>query len=81
LFQFQTPTTVMRFWVSVPVLSEQTHEVDPRVSTDSRFLTSTFFLAIEVAVIVSPTVTVASRPSGTLATIIPIMKTMLVVKS
>ena len=38
--------TVILFWVRVPVLSEQIVEVDPRVSTDSRFLTRTFFLAI-----------------------------------
>jgi len=52
-------------------LSEQIHEVDPRVSTDSRFLTRTILLAILFAVRARDTVTVARRPSGTLATIIP----------
>ena len=60
----------------VPVLSEQMQEVDPRVSTASRFLTSTNFSAILVAVRAKERVTVARRPSGTLATMIPIMKTM-----
>jgi hypothetical protein len=71
--------TVILFWVRVPVLSEQMHEVDPKVSTDSRFLTNTYFPAILWAVKASDTVTVARSPSGTLATMIPIMKTKLVI--
>ena len=76
---YQRWDTVMTFWVKVPVLSEQIHEVDPRVSTDSRFLTRTFFLAILLAVRARDTVTVARRPSGTLATMIPMANTRLVI--
>ena len=65
----------MMFWVSVPVLSLQMHDVEPRVSTPSRFLTMTFLVYILFAVKVKQTVTVANRPSGTFATIIPIMNT------
>lgn len=59
----------------MPVLSEQIQVVDPKVSTDSKFLTRIFFLAILFAVNASETVTVTRRPSGTLATIIPIVNT------
>jgi len=62
-------------------LSEQMHEVDPKVSTDSKFLTKTIFYAIFLAVKAKHTVTVTKRPSGTLATIIPIMKIRLVIAS
>mmetsp|Transcript_8245 Transcript_8245/g.23242 ORF Transcript_8245/g.23242 Transcript_8245/m.23242 type:complete len:240 (+) Transcript_8245:3345-4064(+) len=65
----------MMFWVSVPVLSEQMQDVLPSVSTPSKFLTMTFFVYILFAVRVRQTVTVASSPSGTLATMIPIIKT------
>mmetsp|Transcript_10395 Transcript_10395/g.33011 ORF Transcript_10395/g.33011 Transcript_10395/m.33011 type:complete len:284 (-) Transcript_10395:484-1335(-) len=73
--------TTISFVVSVPVLSEQMQLVLPSVSTPSRFFTSTDFLAMLLAVRASPTVTVASRPSGTLATMMPIMNTRLVMKS
>lgn len=64
----------MRFCVRVPVLSEQMQVVEPRVSTASRFFTSTDFFAMRFAVNERLTVTVARRPSGTLATIIPMAK-------
>ena len=56
---------VLTFMVSVPVLSLQMQVVLPSVSTASRFLTSTFLAAMRFAVMVSATVTVESRPSGT----------------
>mmetsp|Transcript_41175 Transcript_41175/g.93064 ORF Transcript_41175/g.93064 Transcript_41175/m.93064 type:complete len:267 (-) Transcript_41175:381-1181(-) len=71
----------MMFCVSVPVLSEQMHEVDPSVSTPSRFFTSTIFECMRRAVSVRHTVTVASRPSGTLATMMEIRKTRFSISS
>ena len=73
--------TDILFWVRVPVLSEQMQEVEPRVSTDSKFLTSTIFVAILLAVRARDTVTVARRPSGTFATMIPMQNTKLVTRS
>ena len=57
------------------------HDVDPSVSTDSRFFTNTYLPAILWAVKARDTVTVQRRPSGTLATMIPIIKTKLVIGS
>ena len=62
-------------------MSEQMQDVEPNVSTDSKFLTKTFFYAIFLAVRAKHTVTVTNSPSGTLATIIPIIKIKLVIAS
>ena len=63
------------FYVNVPVLSEQIQLVDPSVSTDSKFFTKTFLVLNFLAATESVIVIVANKPSGTLATIIPIPKT------
>ena len=78
-------STVILFWVRVPVLSEQIHDlslinkyVDPKVSTPSKFLTNTFFAANFLAVNDNATVTVANIPHGTYPIMIPVQNNMLV---
>lgn len=61
----------MRFSVSVPVLSVQMTSAEPSVSTAGRWRISTLRAAIRCAPKASDNVTVGSRPSGTLATMIP----------
>lgn len=65
--------------MSVPVLSEQMQEVEPRVSTHSNFFTKTFFCESLLAVNPKATVTVANNPSGTNPTTIPIANRTLVI--
>ena len=55
-------------------MSEQIHDVDPNVSTASKFLTKTCFSDNFFAVIANEIVIQAKSPSGTLATKIPIAK-------
>ena len=62
----------MTFCVRVPVSSLQMQLVDPRVSTDSRFLTKTFSLLSFWAVIERLTVIVTGSPSGISEVRIPI---------
>ena len=59
----------------MPVLSVQMTVVEPSVSTLESFLTSTLRLAMRWAATESAIVSVGSRPSGTLATMMPIAKT------
>jgi hypothetical protein len=54
------------------------HEVEPRVSTDYIFLTSTFTSAIRLAARANVTVRVIRRPSGIFPVTIPIISTMFV---
>mmetsp|Transcript_2224 Transcript_2224/g.5189 ORF Transcript_2224/g.5189 Transcript_2224/m.5189 type:complete len:276 (+) Transcript_2224:2280-3107(+) len=62
----------MTFCVSVPVLSEAMTVQEPSVSTDSSFLQFTLRSASLRELMVRQPVTQAGRPSGTLATMIPI---------
>ena len=61
-------TTVIRFWVSVPVLSEQMIWVQPKVSTAVSLRMMAFRLDILVTPMESTMVTTAARPSGIAAT-------------
>ena len=65
---------LMRFSVSVPVLSVQMTVVDPKVSIAERRLTSAPRRASAATPTARESVIVGSRPSGTLATIRPIAK-------
>lgn len=67
------------FYVKVPVLSEQMADVEPNVSTDYKFFTRTYLYDILSAAKAMQTVTVIKSPSGTLATMIPIMNAILTV--
>jgi hypothetical protein len=71
----EIPVTTMRFWVSVPVLSEQITVAQPSVSTLARSLTMALRLAMRDTPMASDRVTVGMRPSGTLATKIPMQNT------
>ena len=61
----------MRFCVSVPVLSQQMVVVEPSASTAGRWRTRALRLAMRCVAIASDSVTVGNRPSGTLATMMP----------
>ena len=61
-------TTVILFWVRVPVLSEQITWVLPKVSTAGRWRTMARFWAMRLMPMASTMVTTAVRPSGMAAT-------------
>ena len=69
--------TARRFSVSVPVLSVQMTCTAPSASTALRLFTSTFRRAMRSEPMASDSVKVGSSPSGTLATMMPIMNTRL----
>ena len=60
----QTLVRVIRFWVRVPVLSEQITEALPNVSTAGRRRMRAFFFTIRWTPMASTMVTIAGRPSG-----------------
>ncbi|KAH3670579.1 hypothetical protein OGAPHI_001094 [Ogataea philodendri] len=64
----QALLTVMWFWVSVPVLSEQITLTEPSVSTLGNFLTMARCLAILKTPSASVTATIIGNPSGIAAT-------------
>ena len=64
----------MRLSVNVPVLSVQMTDAEPSVSTEVRLRMSTLRLAMRCAASTSDNVSVGSRPSGTMATMMPIAK-------
>ena len=70
-FIFDKFTTVILFWVSVPVLSEHITLLLPNVSTAGSFLIIAFFFAIFVTPIDNTIVTIAGSPSGIAATANP----------
>jgi len=69
--------TAMRFWVKVPVLSQQITVAEPRASTAGRCRTRALRRAILCVAIASASVTVGASPSGTLATMMPMANSML----
>ena len=72
-----TPVTASSFLVNVPVLSVQMTSTEPSASTAFRLLTRTFFFARRRPPIANASVKVGSKPSGTLATMMPNMNTTL----
>ena len=58
------PTTIISIRVSVPVLSEQMRDTEPRVSTAGRRRTMALRWAIRCTPIASVIVMIAGRPSG-----------------
>ena len=62
-------STVILFWVNVPVLSEHITETEPIVSHASFLVTKAFILAIFCIVIAKVIFIIVGSPSGTAATI------------
>ena len=61
-------STVILFWVKVPVLSEQITETEPKDSTAAKFLIMAFSLAIFCVPIACTMVTIELKASGIAAT-------------